>query len=240
MAIHRTNSMGIALLRMYNVIDEKIIGIDSIMAARIFSIANQKGGTGKTTLSMNFAVGLSKKGRVLVIDADPQGSAVQWSSLSSEEKPFPVSVVSVGGSLSREVTRFSADYDFVVIDCPPTLETGIMQSALEISEFIMIPVLPSPVDLWASIRISEAIKHAKLRNHDLKPYIVVNQLEPRSALSTAMKEALAEFDIPAVTGGLRRRAIYRNAAIEGLSVYCMGKRGEMAAREIDEIIEEIL
>lgn len=210
------------------------------MSARIFSIANQKGGTGKTTLSMNFAAGLAKKGRVLIIDADPQGSAGQWCSLSSDERPFPVSVIAVGGNLAREVERFSKDYDFIVIDCPPTLETDTMSLALKVSEAILIPVLPSPVDLWASIRLADAIEHAKIRNRKLRSFIVVNQLEPRSALSNAMKEALDEFDIPALKGGVRRRAIYRTAAVEGASVYCMGKRGEAAAQEIDDIIEEVL
>lgn len=210
------------------------------MSARIFSIANQKGGTGKTTLTMNFAAGLSKRGRTLVIDADPQGSAGQWCSLSPDERPFPVSVITIGGNLGREIDRFSKDYDFIVIDCPPTLETNVMQLAMKVSDVILIPVLPSPVDLWASIRLANAIEETKMFNRKLKPYIVVNQLEPRSALSKAMTEALEEFEIPALKSGIRRRAIYRNAAVEGASVYCIGKRGETAVKEIDDIIEEIL
>lgn len=210
------------------------------MAARIFSIANQKGGTGKTTLSMNFAAGLSQRGRTLIIDADPQGSAGQWSSLSSDDKPFPVSVIAVGGNLAREAERFAKDYDFIVIDCPPTLETSNMSLAMQVSDAILIPVLPSPVDLWASIRLADAIEHAKIRNRKLRPYLVINQLEPRSALSNAMKEALQEFNIPVLQCGVRRRAIYRTAAVEGVSVYCLGKRGEVAAQEINDIIEEVL
>lgn len=210
------------------------------MVAHVFSIANQKGGSGKTTLSMNFAAGVARRGRALIIDADPQGSASQWSGMAAENRPFPVSVISVGGKLAHEVERFSRDYDFVIIDCPPTLETETTHQAMMAANTVLIPVLPSPVDLWASIRLADTIKQIQNIKTELKARLVINQLEPRSALSRGMREALAEFDVPALESSLRRRAIYRNVAIEGSSVYCVGKQGLAAVSEIEKIIEELL
>ena len=210
------------------------------MGTHVFTIANQKGGSGKTTLSMNFAAGLAQRGRTLVIDADPQCSASQWSSLAANNKPFPVSVISVGGNLTHEVDRFSRDYDHIVIDCPPTLETETIKQAMMSADTILIPVLPSPIDLWASVRLAKTIEQIKQLKPELKAFLVVNQLEPRSALSRAMQEALDEFDLPALKNGLRRRAIYRNVAIDGSSVYCAGKQGRAAVEELEQIIQETL
>jgi len=210
------------------------------MLSQVLSVANQKGGTGKTTLSMNLAAGLSRRGRTLIIDADPQGSASQWAGLSPDERPFPVSVISIASNLAREITRMREDYQYIVVDCPPTLETGVAQSAMTVSDKVLIPILPSPIDLWASVRLAEAIEQVKIYNAKLAPRIMINQLEPRSAMSKGMCEALDEFDIPALEGCLRRRAIYRNSALEGSSVYCMGKRGEPATQELEALIEELL
>ena len=175
-----------------------------------------------------------------MIDADPQGSAGQWTGLAPDNRPFPVSVIAVAGNLAREVNRFRQDYQYVVIDCPPTLETETTRLAMSVSDTILIPVLPSPIDLWASVRLAEAIEQAKLGNPKLGAYLVINQLEPRNALSRGMQQALAEFDIPSLKGGLRRRAVYRTSAIEGASVFCLGKRGEAAAQEIESIIKEVI
>lgn len=209
------------------------------MKAHVYSVTNQKGGSGKTTLAMNLAAGLAIRGRTLVIDADPQGSASQWCNLAADEQPFPVSVISVGGNLTHEVERFRRDYDFIIIDCPPTLETDHSRKAMVAADTILIPVLPSPLDLWASVRLAETIEQIKLLKQDVKAFIIVNQLEPRSALSRAMQQALDEFDIPALDGSIRRRAIYRNSAIEGRSVYCSGKQAEAARDEIEAILKEL-
>ncbi len=210
------------------------------MSATVFAVSNQKGGTGKTTLSMNLAAGLAKRGRTLVVDADPQGSAGQWANLASDDRPFPVSVIAVAGNLAREVNRFRQDYQYVVIDCPPTLETETTRLAMTVSDKILVPVLPSPIDLWASVRLSEALEQLKFSNPQLQAYMVVNQVEPRNALSRAMQQALEEFDIPALSSVIRRRAVFRTSAIEGASVFCYGKRGLAAAEEVNSIIEEVL
>lgn len=210
------------------------------MSTRIFSIANQKGGTGKTTLAMNLAAGFARRGRTLVVDADPQGSASQWAGLAQEGRVFPASVIIVAGNLARELERFRRDYQYVVVDCPPTLETPAARMAITAADTVLIPVLPSPMDLWASVRMAKAIEEARYENRKLQAYLVLNQLETRNALSRSMHQALGEFDIPVLKNALQRRAIYRNAAMEGASVYDFVSRGKPAVAEIDAIIEEIL
>jgi len=96
------------------------------------------------------------------------------------------------------------------------------------------------VDLWASLRLPQEIEEARKANSSLKAYLVLNQLEPRSALSAAMHEALAEFGVPVLRATIRRRAAYRSAALEGVSVYQMGSRGGPAAAEIEAIINEVI
>ncbi len=212
-----------------------------LMSSLVFSISNQKGGTGKTTLSVNFAAGLSKRGRTLLLDADPQGSAWQWAGMATEEHTYPASVIRAEDDLQYEINRQRQKHQFIVIDCPPTLETETTWAAMSVSDMVLIPVQPSPIDLWASLRLSSAIGRIRNKvNPELKAFIIVNQVEQRNALSRAMQQALAEFEIPSLKGVLRRRAVYRSTALEGVSVFCYGKRGEAAAEEIDSIIEEVL
>jgi chromosome partitioning protein len=128
----------------------------------------------------------------------------------------------------------------MVLDCPPSLESHASMQALRACDVALIPVLPSPVDLWASMNLPQEIEEARKANPNIKAFLVLNQLEPRSALSSAMRDALTEFGMPVLDAGIRRRAAYRNAALEGLSVYQMGGRGTRAVEEIEAIIEEVI
>ncbi len=123
---------------------------------------------------------------------------------------------------------------------PPAVQGELVASVMRSVHVVLIPVLPSPIDLWASVDMVATVEKAKQHNPGLLAYLVLNQLESRNALSRDMHEALAEFDVPVLQAGMQRRAAYRSAAVEGTSVYGMGLRGLTAVEDIEAIIEEIL
>ncbi len=209
------------------------------MVTHVTAVINQKGGAGKTTLAMNLAAGLAQRGSTVVVDLDPQGSSVQWASQGS--LPFPVPVKQLQGKWDAQSLRQGfRTFAHVVLDCPPALESHASVQALRTCDLALIPVLPSPVDLWASLRLAQEVQEARRLRPRLRTYLVLNQMEPQSALSGAMSEALAEFGLPVLQACVRRRAAFRTAALDGVSVYQMGSRGKPASADIEAIINEVL
>ena len=206
----------------------------------VIAVANQKGGVGKTTLAMNVAAGLTRRGSCIVVDADPQRSATMWIELSDSLREFPAKVVPAEDEIKKQIIQLQTEFDYIVIDCPPEIKSDSTMSAIEISKVLLIPLLPSPMDLWASTRIEELIKRVQRVNPTISAFVVLNQIEPRSAMSRGMDGALQEINIPVLRHRLSRRASYRTAALEGCSVYDLGFRGRVASEEIDNIIDEVL
>ena len=206
----------------------------------VIAVANQKGGVGKTTLAMNMAAGLTRRGSCIVVDADPQRSATMWIELSDSLREFPAKVVPAEDKIKKQIIQLQTEFDYIVIDCPPEIKSDSTMSAIEISQVLLIPLLPSPMDLWASTRIEELIKRVQRVNPTISAFVVLNQIEPRSAMSRGMGEALQEINIPVLHHRLSRRASYRTAALEGCSVYDLGYRGQVASEEMDNIIDEVL
>ncbi len=202
------------------------------------AVANLKGGCGKSTLALNLAAGLVARDKTVLLDADPQGTADHWA--NHEQTTGMPHVVATGSELSEKIHWASDTYQYVVIDCPPTLESGYTEVALEQVDVVLIPVLPSPPDLWSSLHMVEAVQQARKANSDLRAYLVLNQVESRSALSHAMRQALQFCDLPVLENALGRRAAYRWAALEGVSVYQFGARGIKAVGDIESIIREVL
>ena len=204
----------------------------------VIALVGNKGGAGKTTLTVNLAVGLGQRGNVIILDTDPQGSSAQWRSIS-EDNTIP-RVISATDNLLAEVQNLVTQYDHVVVDCPPSVQATQTLSILQVSDLALIPVQPSPFDLWASIHIEKAVSEAREKNPDLRAMLVINQLEPRTMLSQLMREALSEISVPVADTAIRRRAIYRASALEGRSVYSMGKRGVDAVDELNQLVNEII
>ena len=128
----------------------------------------------------------------------------------------------------------------MLIDCPPSVKSPQTISVLEFADIALIPVQPSPMDLWATVHIEKAIAEAKETNPDLKALLVINQLESRTTLSKLVREVLNEIALPVADTAIRRRAIYRNSALEGKSVFGIGRRGAYAVEEINSLIQEVV
>jgi len=204
----------------------------------IIAIVGNKGGAGKTTLSVNLAAGISQQSSIAVIDADPQGSSLQWRAIAGDIVNFPVYAPTF--SLKQQSQSYAKKTDFVLIDCPPSVKAPQTISVLEFADVAIIPVQPSPIDLWATVHIEKAISEAKETNPNLKAILVINQLESRTTLSKLVREVLDEIALPVADTAIRRRAIYRNSALEGKSVFNVGKRGADAVEELNSLIQEVV
>ncbi len=204
----------------------------------IIAIVGNKGGAGKTTLSVNLAAGISNQSSIAVIDADPQGSSLQWRAIAGDNVHFPVYAPTF--SLKQQAESYSNKSDVVLIDCPPSVKSPQTISVLEFADIALIPVQPSPMDLWATVHIEKAVAEARETNPELKALLVINQLESRTTLSKLVREVLNEIALPVADTAIRRRAIYRNSALEGKSVFGIGKRGADAVEEINSLIQEVV
>jgi len=212
------------------------------MKTRIIAVANQKGGVGKTTLTMAVAGTLSEWGqRVLVVDADLQGTASRWWADAVPDL-LAMRVVSLGDAgerLHEKVRPHIPGHDWIFIDCPPSVESRAAQSALLIADLVVIPVIPSPADLWATQYMRRLVQEASKVNPDLRAVLVANML-PHTNLGKEALAALADLDLPVATSTLGLRTAYREAAIEGVPVQRLGSRARDAINEIEALTNEIV
>ena len=204
---------------------------------KVISVLNQKGGSGKTTIATHLARAIQLKGfSVLLVDSDPQGSSRDWAAVN-EENPVPVVGID-RPTIERDLKRI-AEKDYVIIDGAPQA-ADLAISAIKASDIIIIPVQPSPYDIWATSDLVDLVKQRiEMTDGKLKAAFVVSRTIKGTKIGKEISVALSDYGLPVLETSITQRVIYPTSASIGSSVLDEEPAGE-ASKEINNLINEIL
>jgi len=204
---------------------------------KIISVLNQKGGAGKTTLSTNIARQLQLNGeRVLLVDSDPQGSTRDWHAASGGKL---VKVVGLDRpTLDKDLEAVKSGYDWIIIDGAPQLQKMAI-SAIKGSDVILIPLQPSPYDIWACSDLVDLIK-ARQEITDGRPQaaFIISRMIKNTVLSREVRDVLEEYRLAVFQCGTVQRVIYANSASSGQTPMDVDPDCE-ASHEIQRLVMEL-
>ncbi|WP_202685788.1 ParA family partition ATPase [Skermanella mucosa] len=178
--------------------------------------------------------------KVLLIDADPQHSAIDWTAArdASELQSLFTSVAMPAATIHKEIDRLAEPYDIVVIDGPPRL-TDLARSAIMASDLVLIPVQPSPYDVWATAEVVSLVKEASIYKPALKYAFTINRKVVNTLIGRDVTDALGEFeDVPVLPVSIGQRVAFAESAGGGRTVMETAP-GSAAAREIDALLDAI-
>lgn len=202
----------------------------------IIAFTNQKGGVGKTTLSLNVAGALAEIATVLLIDADPQGSAMDW--YDAREKPHTFDVVGMAKPIiHKQINKLKRHYDHVIIDGPPR-QDAITRSILMACELAVVPVQPSALDVRATYDTVKLIEEATVFNEILKSVFLVNRALTGTRVARTIADSLDAFGLPLLSTVIGQHVALAEATETGALVAEFERKGK-AARQILALTTEL-
>jgi len=208
------------------------------MLSKVITIAQQKGGTGKTTLAVHLALAFIKYHnlKIVIIDTDPQGSLGKWYIIRSEKKLSNDNLTFKTASLwgaQYESKALKKDHDIVIIDTPPKIESDARPS-IEAADLVLIPMTPSHVDFWATEAIIDIAKKA-----EKKIFVQINRANERSKLVKKTYEYINSINVKSTNTLIGHRQIYASSMGEGKTAV-EKQRKSNAVEEIKKLSEQIL
>ena len=202
----------------------------------VIAVLNQKGGSGKTTIATHLARALQLEGKeVLLVDSDPQGSARDWAAVREDQ---PVTVVGIDRPTIGRDLKSVARQEFVVIDGAPQA-ADLAVSAIKAADFVLIPVQPSPYDIWATAELVELVKQRiEVTDGALQAAFVVSRAIKGTRIGSEVAEALHGYDLPVLESRITQRVSYPGTAAAGTTVLDSEPNGDAAA-EVRALADEI-
>lgn len=203
----------------------------------IIAIAGQKGGTGKSTIAVSLAAYWhSKSRRVLLVDADSQGSALTWSEVAAESKRSAPPVIAIGDNLRQDLPSIAEGFDLVVIDLPGRV--GKRQgAAMMVADLVLIVSGPSTLDVWALAASAEVVTEAQAVRPNLLAAVVLNK-RAHNTESRAARDILASVGLPVLEASLGQRVPFSESLAAGQSVTTYAPR-DPAALELAALATEV-
>lgn len=216
------------------------------MPAKLIIVTNQKGGAGKTTAAVHLAGTAVRRGyKTLLIDADKQGTATKWVAQAEDGQAHKIRVMGLAmaeAKIAQEVKQYVEDYDIIIVDCPPSVDSPIPQVMLMIADLAIVPIVPKPGDLWASTDLLELADRAMAMNPDLKVRLLGSNVIANLAMSKHSLSSMAAMreSAPLFKTRLHQRTAYVEAMLTGDSVHYFGSSAKTAVNEIESLFDEIV